>query len=51
MQSIDTRKWLEYVLHIVVGKMLYQTKAYKIFEMVQKSSNKFVLKKAPEYDY
>ena len=43
MQSIDTCKWLEYLLYIVVRKMLYQT--------VQKSNNKIVSNKAPEYDY
>ena len=39
------------VSFVVVGKMLYQTKAIKIFKTVPKSNNQIVLKEAKEHSY
>ena len=51
MQSIDTCKWLEYLLYIQsLGKRIIRLKHIKKLEM-EKSNNKIVSKEAPEYDY
>ena len=48
--SIDSCKWLEYLLWSL-GKCFIRLQHIKIFETVQKSSDKIVSKEAPENNY